>query len=33
MYKDKKILIVDDDIDVTATFKIGLESYNFEVDI
>jgi DNA-binding response OmpR family regulator len=30
--KGKKILIVDDDIYITYTFKTGLESYGFEVD-
>jgi DNA-binding response OmpR family regulator len=29
--KVKKILIVDDDDNVTFTFKIGLENYGFEV--
>ena len=32
MNKGKKILIVDDDIYITYTFKTGLESYGFEVD-
>jgi two-component system, OmpR family, response regulator ChvI len=28
----KKILIVDDDFDITSTFKMGLESKGFKVD-
>jgi two-component SAPR family response regulator len=31
LHKPTRILIVDDDIDVVSTFKIGLEEYGFEV--
>ena len=33
MYKDKRILLVDNDIDVTTTFRMALESCDFVVDI
>jgi DNA-binding response OmpR family regulator len=33
MYNGKKILFVDDDVDITTTYKIGLESHGFTVDI
>jgi len=33
MYKDKRILLVDNDIYVTTTFRMALESCDFVVDI
>jgi DNA-binding response OmpR family regulator len=32
LHKRKKILIVDDDTDVTLTFKTALDNYGFEVE-
>lgn len=32
MHKRKKILIVDDDTDITLTFKTALDNYGFEVE-
>ena len=32
LHKRKKILIVDDDTDITLTFKTALDKYGFEVE-
>jgi DNA-binding response OmpR family regulator len=29
----KKIFVVDDEVDITTAFKLGLEVVNFEVDV
>jgi DNA-binding NtrC family response regulator len=32
LHKPTRIFIVDDDVDIVATYKLGLEEYGFEVD-